>query len=127
MLHTCIGNFPAGKRPHRLAVAWRVMHRFRLSLHALPLGLMAQGNRVPTAEELNLAQPDGVPMLAERILHSRGGDVGRSPPAPDRHSLIGEPIPRDSVHASCSGKHFPQPTHVTGTIDKVATLRLACL
>lgn len=52
------------------------MHRFLLSLHALPVALMAQGNRVPTAEERNHAQPEVVPMVTERILRSRGGDIG---------------------------------------------------
>lgn len=44
-------------------------------LLALPAALVAQGNRVPTAAELDKAQREVVRVLAERILRSRGGDV----------------------------------------------------
>tara|TARA_R110002096_G_scaffold1787_8_gene9365 strand:+ start:1436 stop:2878 length:1443 start_codon:yes stop_codon:yes gene_type:complete len=57
------------------------MHRFLPSVLAFPLvvalaaAVPAQGNRVPTAEELDNAQPEVVRLMAERILRSRGGDI----------------------------------------------------
>ncbi|MFT4514435.1 MAG: hypothetical protein ACI89X_004138 [Planctomycetota bacterium] len=56
------------------------MHRFLpsllvLSATVLAPSLLAQGNRVPNAEEREKAQPEVVRVLAERILQSRGGDI----------------------------------------------------
>ncbi|MFT7535837.1 MAG: hypothetical protein ACI85K_001790 [Hyphomicrobiaceae bacterium] len=66
---------PVGRRAHRLAVAWPAMLHFLPSVLALSAALVCQGNRAPTAEELNKARPEAVRVLAERILRSRGGDI----------------------------------------------------
>ncbi len=57
------------------------MHRCLSSLLALTLpliateALIAQGRRIPTAEELDSARTDVVRVMAEHMLRSVGGDI----------------------------------------------------
>lgn len=60
------------------------MHRCLSSLLALtlpliaPEALIAQGRRIPTAEELDSARTDVVRVMAERMLRSVGGDISHA-------------------------------------------------